>query len=81
MLKKNIWLLRISSFWSWKLSNFGTYAKLQELFHVMRSFVVRACSARDLHAHQVRGTVVNLGYNSSILSEWLGIFNRIHLQP
>ena len=46
----------------------------------MRSFVVRACSARDLHAHQVRATVVNLGYNSSILSEWLGIFNRIHLQ-
>ena len=45
------------------------------------SFVVRACSARDLHVHQVRGTVVNLGYNSSILSEWLGIFNRIHLQP
>ena len=47
----------------------------------MRSFVVRACSARDLHVHQVRGTVVNLGDNSSTLSEWLGIFIRIHLQP
>ena len=47
----------------------------------MRSFVVRTCSARDLHARQVRGTVVNLGYNSSILSEWLGIFNRVHSQP
>ena len=44
------------------------------------SFVVRTCSARDLHVHQVHGTVVNLGYNSGILSECLAIFNGIHLQ-
>ena len=37
-----------------------TFAKLQILFHVMRGFVVRACSARDLQAHEVHGTVVNL---------------------
>ena len=47
----------------------------------MRSFVVRTCSARDLYAHYVRGIVVNPGYNSSILSECLDIFNGIHLQP
>ena len=78
-VKKNIWLLRISSFWSWKLSNFGTHTKLQVLFHVMHC--LRGARVQWFRSAQVSSAQYCSGYYSGILSDCQGVFNCIHLHP